>query len=47
MNCVNVIAMKDQFLEEETRDDSIVRKTILEHKCLDRTADLVSIQSLF
>jgi hypothetical protein len=28
MNCVNVIAMKDQFLEEETRGDSIVRKTI-------------------
>ncbi|EIJ65851.1 hypothetical protein BD31_I0028 [Candidatus Nitrosopumilus salaria BD31] len=28
MNLVNVIAMKDQVLEEETRRDNIVRKTI-------------------
>jgi len=28
MNLVNAIAMKDQFLEEETRRGSIVRKTI-------------------
>jgi len=28
MNLVNVIAMKDQFLEEETRRGNIVRKTV-------------------
>jgi hypothetical protein len=28
MNLVNAIAMKDQVLEEETRRDNIVRKTI-------------------
>lgn len=28
MNLVNVIAMRDQVLEEETRRDNIARKTV-------------------
>jgi len=28
MNLVNVIAMKDQFLDEETRRGNIARKTV-------------------